>query len=150
MKPYRLWVGYVRVMIVVVIAFVCFGCASKEEKSASHLEKAREYIEEKEFNKAIIELKNVIQLDPKNDSAYYELGETYLKLKQGREAEGMWRRPRAFRLCDTDVQPTLSPSCAGAEPIRSRSAGPVWSARVRVRAPCRSPSSPAGGSGHRR
>jgi tetratricopeptide (TPR) repeat protein len=63
-----------------------FGCSSKEEKKARHLEKARQYLEKNELQKAVIELKNVIQLDPANDTAQYELGETYLKLKQGNEA----------------------------------------------------------------
>ena len=65
-------------------SLVVFGaCASKEEKKAKHLERAKQYIEKNELQKAVIELKNVIQLDPKHDAAYVELGETYLKLKQG-------------------------------------------------------------------
>jgi len=64
---------------------VC-GCTSKENKKARHLEKARQYAEKNEFQKAVIELKNVIQLDGDDDSAYMELGEIYLKLKQGNEA----------------------------------------------------------------
>jgi len=62
------------------------GCTSKENKKAKHLENARQYIEKNELQKAVIELKNVIQLDSEDDSAYAELGETYLKLKQGSEA----------------------------------------------------------------
>ncbi len=65
---------------------VCSGCASKEEQKAEHLQRAREYVAKSEFKKAAIEFKNVVQLDPKDDVAHYELGETYLKLKQGDEA----------------------------------------------------------------
>jgi tetratricopeptide (TPR) repeat protein len=68
-------------MLVLVI-----GCASKEEKKVKHFERAREYVKKQELNKAVIEYKNVIQLDPKDDGAYYELGDALLKLKQGREA----------------------------------------------------------------
>ncbi|RJR50568.1 MAG: tetratricopeptide repeat protein [Desulfobacteraceae bacterium] len=68
-----------------LIVPVC-GCTSKENKKARHLEKARQYAEEKEFQKAVIELKNVIQLDGDDDAAYVELGEMHLKLKQGHEA----------------------------------------------------------------
>ena len=34
----------------------------------------------------MIELKNVVQLDPANHEAHFELAETYLKLKQVSEA----------------------------------------------------------------
>jgi tetratricopeptide (TPR) repeat protein len=62
------------------------GCTSKEDKKTRHLENARQYIDKSEFQKAVIELKNVVQLDPEDDRAYHELGETYLKLKQGHDA----------------------------------------------------------------
>jgi len=62
------------------------GCASKQEKEADHLKRASRYLESKEYKKAIIELRNVVQLNPENDKAYYDLGEAYLKLNKGREA----------------------------------------------------------------
>jgi tetratricopeptide (TPR) repeat protein len=77
---------YFFIISFICLFMICSGCSSKEEKRDKHLAKAKEYIAKSEFSKAVIELKNVIQLDPKNDSAYYELGETYLKLKQGNEA----------------------------------------------------------------
>ena len=49
-------------------------------------DRAREYIARTELRKAVIELKNVVQLDPKDDAAYVELGETLLKLRETREA----------------------------------------------------------------
>jgi len=58
----------------------------QRRKKAKHFEKAKEYIAKNELKKAVIELKNVVQLDPKDDAAYVELGEAYLKLKEPREA----------------------------------------------------------------
>ncbi|MBW2000062.1 MAG: tetratricopeptide repeat protein [Deltaproteobacteria bacterium] len=69
-----------------IILFFLGGCASKEEKREKHLKRARQYVEGAEYEKAVVEFKNVIQLEPDDDIAYLELGETYLKLKQGREA----------------------------------------------------------------
>ncbi len=74
------------ILFVLFLLVFSAGCASDEEKEASHHKKAKQYIENQEFNKAIIELKNIIQLNQKNDVAYYELGETYLKLKQAKKA----------------------------------------------------------------
>ena len=57
-----------RITFFITIAFViftlCMGCTSQEEKKAKHLDRAKQFIEEKEFKKAVIELRNVIQLDP--------------------------------------------------------------------------------------
>jgi tetratricopeptide (TPR) repeat protein len=68
-----------------LLSGIC-SCTSKEEKKARHLNNARQYIEKNELQKAVIELKNVTQLDPEDDEAYSELGKTYLKLKQGHDA----------------------------------------------------------------
>ena len=86
MKPNRIRIRPLCVILFTLILALAFGCANKEEKKEKHQKRAKEYIEKQEYKKAVIELKNVIQLDPKDDAAYYELGETYLKLKQGREA----------------------------------------------------------------
>jgi tetratricopeptide (TPR) repeat protein len=76
----------VGVISLFALAFAVCGCAGKEEKKAKHLERAREYIAKNELKKAVIELKNVVQLDPTDDGAYVELGETHLKLQEAREA----------------------------------------------------------------
>jgi len=65
---------------------VFLGCANEVEKKAKHQERSKQYIAGEEFQKAVIELKNVIQLDPQDDAAHYELGEVYLKLGQGEDA----------------------------------------------------------------
>ena len=66
-----------------LVLFLGLGCGSDEEKKAKHLEKAEQYLEKNELKKAVLELQNVVQLDPEDDAAYLKLGETYLKLKQG-------------------------------------------------------------------
>ena len=86
MKHQRLFLGFVGVMLLSFALVFVSGCASKEEKKAKHFEKAKEYIAKNELRKAVIELKNVVQLDPNDVAAYVELGEAYLKLKEPREA----------------------------------------------------------------
>ena len=59
-----------------------FGCdwSSPEAKKAKHRERAASYFETGQYNEALIEYKNVAQLDPKDADAYYRLALTYLKL----------------------------------------------------------------------
>ncbi len=86
MKSDRHTIRLPRVIFVLFLIVFAAGCATKKEKEEKHHKRATQYIEAGELKKAVIELKNVVQLNPKNDAAYYELGETYLKLKQGQEA----------------------------------------------------------------
>lgn len=86
MKQGRYFFSFVWIILFFCTMVLGAGCASKEEKKAKHFEKAKEYISKNELKKAVIELKNVVQLDPKDDAAYVELGETHLKLKETREA----------------------------------------------------------------
>ena len=92
------------------VFFFCFlfsfglGCADDAEKKARHQERAKQYIEGEEFKKAVIELKNVIQLDPQDDAAYYELGEIYLKLGQGDEAFQSFSRAVSINPENLDAQ----------------------------------------------
>jgi len=86
MKHQRIFFSFVGVMLISLTLLLAGGCASKEEKKAKHFKNAKEYIAKNELKKAVIELKNVVQLDPKDAAAYLELGEAYLKLKEPREA----------------------------------------------------------------
>lgn len=53
---------------------------SAEEKKAKHQERGRAYFDEGKYQEALIEFKNVVQLDPKNAKAYHQLALIHLKL----------------------------------------------------------------------
>ena len=46
---------------------------SAEEKKAKHQERGMAYFEEGKYQEALIEFKNVVQLDPKDAKAYHQL-----------------------------------------------------------------------------
>src|SRR5712692_7398860 len=57
------------------------GCAqSPEAKKAKHRERAITYFDKGQFHEAVIEFKNVVQLDPKDVEGHYRLALTYLKI----------------------------------------------------------------------
>jgi Tfp pilus assembly protein PilF len=67
----RFWFLVVlRALVAVGMCGLVLGCASDQEKWASHVEKARGYIKAGEFRSAEIELKNAVQLDPDAVDAY--------------------------------------------------------------------------------
>jgi len=61
------------------------GC-SKEAKKAKHWKRGEKYYSENKFREAIIEYKNVLQLDPKDATCRYKLGLSHLRTGQFREA----------------------------------------------------------------
>jgi tetratricopeptide (TPR) repeat protein len=54
---------------------------------AAHAALARAYIVKRDYDNAAAEMKRVITLDPRNESAYYQLGLIYLSQKQPAKAE---------------------------------------------------------------
>ncbi len=64
--------------ILLLCAFLA-ACSSPEDKLAKHRKRAALYLEQNKYTEAIIELKNVLQLDPNDDRASYDLGEIYVK-----------------------------------------------------------------------
>lgn len=62
------------------------ACGGAEERKAVYMEKAKASIETGDFDKARIELKNVLQIDPKDGEAYYQLGRVFEKQKEYRKA----------------------------------------------------------------
>jgi Tfp pilus assembly protein PilF len=60
--------------LVVALSLTNVSCGGKEERKAMHLEKSKAYYEEMNYDKARVEAKNVLQIDPKSAEAYYTLG----------------------------------------------------------------------------
>jgi Tfp pilus assembly protein PilF len=54
-----------------VLALAVAGCAGKEERVKFHLDKARALYEQGEYDKAGVEVKNVLQIDPRSSEAYF-------------------------------------------------------------------------------
>ncbi len=68
------------------------GCSKGEPDMAAHWSAARKYLEAEDYDKAIIELRNIIQLDPADDEAHYKLGKAYLHTLRLQDAFNTFRR----------------------------------------------------------
>jgi tetratricopeptide (TPR) repeat protein len=68
------------IIFIAAIPFVSCDRFSPEAKKAKHRERGLAYYEKAQYQEALIELKNVVQLDPKDGDAHYRLALTYLKL----------------------------------------------------------------------
>ena len=67
-------------VLALVLAIGGCGQLSPEAKKAKHLERGQAYFEKGQFQEALIEFKNVVQIDPKDANGHYRLALTYLKI----------------------------------------------------------------------
>ncbi|MBA3611830.1 MAG: tetratricopeptide repeat protein, partial [Nitrospirales bacterium] len=86
--------GYLFLFVIVLC-----GCGSAEERKASFVTKAKEFIHEENFPKAKVALRNALKIDPKDAQLYFLAG-------QVSEKEANW--PKALRQYSRGVE--LDPS----------------------------------------
>lgn len=80
-------------ILIIVIAIVALvGCGGAEERKAAYLEKAMLSLEVGNLDKARIELKNVLQIDPKDAQAYFQLGNVFELQKNYQKAFGHYKK----------------------------------------------------------
>ena len=61
------------------------GCSSDEKKVENFLSEAQSYFDNEEYQKAVIQLRNAIQIDNTSAEAYNLLAKTHLKLGDAQE-----------------------------------------------------------------
>jgi tetratricopeptide (TPR) repeat protein len=76
----------------VVVAWVLTACGGAEERKAAHLARGLQYVEAQNLDKAKVEFKNVLQIDPKAASPYFYLGRIEEDQKNWREAFGFYQK----------------------------------------------------------
>jgi tetratricopeptide (TPR) repeat protein len=79
-----------------VVGLGSAGCESKSSRLAGHLERGDKFLTEEKWPEAILEFKNVLQLDPNQAKAHYGLARAYLSSKQAQRA--FWELQETVRL----------------------------------------------------
>lgn len=79
-----------RLLLSISFITVLTACGGAEERKSVYMEKAISSIEAGDLDKARIELKNVLQIDPKDGQAYYQLGKVHEQQKDYRKAYGSY------------------------------------------------------------
>ncbi len=71
-----------RIFILAFFAISLIACGGAEERKAVYMEKAKASMEAGNLDKARVELKNVLQIDPKDAEAHYQLGNIFEQQKE--------------------------------------------------------------------
>ncbi len=82
----------ISLFLIILSFFLVLGCTSKEKRVSEFISDGKQYLQKKEYENAILEFKNALQLDPKNPRAMFFLGKAYLGLKNYPKAYGAFRR----------------------------------------------------------
>ena len=87
-----------RALVTGLLAFSLFivGCASDEERVVEFLDRGAAYVEGGKDEEAIIEYKNVLQIDPENATAHESLSNAFLRIQKPREA--YWEMSETVRI----------------------------------------------------
>jgi tetratricopeptide (TPR) repeat protein len=90
--------SFTNALIVVLAVLMVAGCGGAESRKAKYLERGKDYLQKQNYDKAIVELKNVLQIDPKHAEAYYLIGQT-------EEAQQNWQRSFGSYLKAVELDP---------------------------------------------
>lgn len=82
------------------------GCRSDDEKVQGFMTRATEYSEAGQYNEAIIEFKNALQIDPNIAGAHEGLAKAYLQSNQ--IMEGFWELSETVRLDPDNIDARLT------------------------------------------
>jgi len=87
---------------------VLTGCGGAEERKAEHLERGKKYLAERNFDKAKVEFKNVLQIDPKVASPYFYLGQIEEARKNWQHSFALYQKACELDPADLDVKVKLA------------------------------------------
>jgi tetratricopeptide (TPR) repeat protein len=63
--------GLFRSFVTLLAILALFGCGGREARIAKHFQRAQEHLQQQDYAKARVELRNVLQIEPRFDQAYF-------------------------------------------------------------------------------
>ena len=83
------WLG-TAVVALVTASLLLAGCTPRDDRFALHLAKGRDFFEREDFGKAGVELRNALQVSPRNVEGHYWIGRHAEATRQWQQAFGAY------------------------------------------------------------
>src|SRR3982750_1327060 len=81
------WIAVPALAISLMLAIISVGCArTPQQKQAKFLERGKKLLAAKTYDRAALEFRNAIQVDPREAEAYYQLAMADLGMRDFRGA----------------------------------------------------------------
>lgn len=107
--------AYLSAALLAIFLFTSFSCArSPQQQAARFLARGKARLENKEYSAAILDLKNVVRLQPNNPEGFYQLGLAYLSFGDFRLAYGSLVRATELNPKHTEAQLKIAEMLSGA------------------------------------
>jgi tetratricopeptide (TPR) repeat protein len=100
-------------LILVITSLVLAGCSTPQQKKAKFIAAGKQLLVKKDYQRAILQFKNALQLDPKDAEAHYQLAEGYLALGGMQQAAGELYKATELDPKHAKAQLTLAELMAG-------------------------------------
>jgi len=84
--------GLTKLTVASILIFSVTACGGADERKVKYLEKGKTYLADKNYDKARIELKNVLQIDPKFAEAHFLMGRLEESGNEIAKAVGNYRK----------------------------------------------------------
>lgn len=94
---------FISMVSILLLTLGLWGCQGEQENAASHLKKGEDYFSVEQYQKARIEFLNATQLAPDNPDAWYQLGETMIRLGNAREAFQAYTKAESLAPDNLDI-----------------------------------------------
>ena len=79
------------ILVLFLIMLFLPSCGDSEAKKVKHYERGDEYLESSQFREALIEFKNVLQIDPDDAMGHYKLGLAHLGIGKMSNLQGAFQ-----------------------------------------------------------
>jgi tetratricopeptide (TPR) repeat protein len=96
-----------KISITLLLALVLTSCGGAEGRKAKYLERGKAQLQEEKYDKAKVEFRNVLQIDPKNADAYFYLGQIEEKQRNIMPAFGYYTKAVELAPNNLDAQSRL-------------------------------------------
>jgi len=100
--------GLTKLTVASVLIVTLAACGGAEERKVKYLEKGKTYLSDKNYDKAKVEFKNVLQIDPKFAEAYYYMGLLEENKKELRKAVGNYKKAIELDPLQTEAKVKLA------------------------------------------